>query len=119
LCAITTVTNGDGVVVAAGERTTIPRNSTPYYGIRLLSDSGVTWTYDDEWMDAISVTGRWAWSTTAPDDIAQACARLAAFLYKQRDAQLFDVTAIEAGTVLTPVGIPVDVKVTLLPYVRP
>jgi hypothetical protein len=119
LCAITTVTNGDSVVVAAGERTTIPRNSTPYYGIRLLSDSGVTWTYDDEWMNAISVTGKWAWSTTAPDDIAQACTRLAAFLYKQRDAQLFDVTAIEAGTVLTPVGIPVDVRTALKPYVRP
>ena len=54
-----------------------------------------------EWRDAISITGRWAWSLTAPPDIAQACARLAAFLYKQRDAQLFDVTAIEAGTVIT------------------
>lgn len=119
LASITSVTNGDGVVVAANERTTTPRNSTPYAGIRLLSDSGVTWTYSDEWMDAITVVGKWAYSTTAPDDIKQACTRLAAFLYAQRDAALFDVTAIEAGTVLTPVGIPVDVKVILKPYVVP
>jgi len=118
LCEITTVTNGDSVVVASGERTTYPRNSTPYFGIRLLSDSGVTWTYSDEWMDAISVVGKWAYSTTAPNDIVQACTRLAAFLYAQRDAALFDVTAIEAGTVLTPVGIPVDVKAILKPYIR-
>jgi hypothetical protein len=119
LCSITTVTNGDSVVVAAGERTTVPRNSTPYYCIRLLSDSGVYWTYSDEWMDAISVVGRWAYSTTAPNDIAQACTRLAAFYYKQRDAQLFDVTAIEAGTVLAPVAIPADVRAVLKPYVKP
>ena len=119
LCAITTVTNGDSVVVASGERTTIPRNSTPYYGIRLLSDSGVTWTYDDEWMDAIIIVGRWAYSTTAPDDIVQACRRLTSFMYRQRDQQMMDVTAIEAGVVLAPVGIPADVRRILNPHVRP
>ena len=119
LCAITTVTNGDSVVVASGERTTTPRNTTPYYGIRLLSDSGVTWTYDDEWMDAISIIGRWSYSEEAPDDIAQACRRLATFMYRQRDQQMMDVTAIEAGVVLAPVGIPADVRRILNPYVRP
>ena len=119
LCAITTVTNGDSVVVASGERTTIPRNGTPYYGIRLLSDSGITWTYSDEWMDAIIVVGRWAYSTDAPDDIVQACRRLAAFYYRQRDQQMMDVTAIEAGVVLAPVGVPADVRRILAPYVKP
>ncbi len=119
LCAITTVTNGDGVVVASGERTTTPRNETPYYEIVLLSDSGVTWTYDSEWMNAISIVGKWAHSTSAPDDIKQAASRLAAFYYRQRDTQMFDVTAIEAGTVLAPVGIPADVRRILNPHVRP
>ena len=119
LCSITTVTNGDSVVVASGERTTIPRNGTPYYGIRLLSDSGITWTYSDEWMDAIIVVGRWAYSTDAPDDIVQACRRLAAFYYRQRDQQMMDVTAIEAGVVLAPVGVPADVRRILAPYVKP
>ena len=119
LCAITTVTNGDSVVVASGERTTIPRNGTPYYGIRLLSDSGVTWTYSDEWMGAISIIGRWAYSESAPDDIVQACRRLASFYYRQRDQQMMDVTAIEAGVVLAPVGIPADVRRILNPYIKP
>ena len=118
LCAITTVTNGDSVVVASDERTTVPRNKTPYYVIRLLSDSGVTWTYDDEWMGAISVVGRWAYSTTAPADIKQACIRLAAYMYRQKDAQMYDVTAIEAGVVVRPFGMPPDIKAMLQPYVR-
>lgn len=119
LCSITTVTNGDSVVVAAGERTTLPKNETPYYAIRLLSDSGVVWTYSDEWMDAISVTGKWAWSTTAPDDIKDACIRWASYKYRQKDAQMYDVTAIEAGVVIRPFGIPPDIKSMLMPYVRP
>lgn len=119
LASITTVTNGDSVVVAASEYTTLPRNETPYYAIRLLSDSGVYWTYDDEWMDAISVTGRWAYSTTAPDDIAQACTQLAAFLYRQRDRPDFDVTAIEAGVVIKASGMPANVRKMLAPYVKP
>jgi len=119
LCAITTVMNGDSVAVAADEYTTVPRNETPYYKIRLLSDSSVTWTYDSEYMDAIYVTGKWAYSTTAPDDVAQACIRLAAFYYRAKDSPLTDVTAIEAGTVISTPGMPTDVKMTLRPYVKP
>jgi len=119
LCAITTVTNGDSVVVASNERTTVPRNEAPYYKIRLLSDSGVTWTYDSEYMDAISVVGRWSYSTTAPDDIAQACVRLASVYFRGKDSPLTDVTAIEAGVVIKTPGIPADVKMMLRPYVKP
>ena len=119
LCSITTVTNGDAVVVATGERTTVPRNDTPYYKIRLLSDSGVTWTYDDEWMGAISVTGKWAYSEDAPPDIAQACVRLASFYYRAKDSPLTDVTAIEAGTVIRTPNMPADVKIILDPYRKP
>ena len=119
LCSITTVTNGDSVVVAAGERTTLPKNDTPYYAIRLLSDSGVYWTYDDEWMDSISIIGKWAYSTTAPADVKQACIRLASYMYRKKDAQMYDVTAIEAGVVIRPFGMPPDIKAILKPYVRP
>jgi hypothetical protein len=119
LCAITSVTNGDSVVVASTERTTVPRNETPYFKIRLLSDSGVTWTYDDEWMDAIKVIGKWAYSEEAPNDIAQACKRLASFYYRGKDAPLTDVTAIEAGVVIRTPDIPADVRAILKPYVKP
>ena len=119
ICSITTVTNGDSVEVSSSEYTTIPRNETPYRRIRILSNSGKLWQYSNEWMDAISVLGRWSYSTTAPDDIEQACKRLASFFYKQRDQQMFDVTAIEAGVVVSPVGIPADVRRILAPYVKP
>ena len=119
LCAITTVTNGDSEAVASDEYTTLPKNDSPYYAIRILSDSGVYWTYSDEWMDAITIVGRWAYSTTAPDDIKQACKRLAAFYYRQKDAPLSDVTAIEAGTVISTPGIPTDVRMILRTYVKP
>ena len=119
LCAITTVTNGDGVVVASNERTTVPRNETPYYKIRILSDADVYWTYDDEWMDAISIVGRWAYSTEAPADVAQACVRLASNYFRAKDAPLTDVTAIEAGVVIKTPGMPADVKMMLRPYVKP
>lgn len=118
LCSITTVTNGDDTEVNSDEYTTLPRNATPYYAIRLLSQSGVTWTYSSEWMDAISITGRWGYSTTPPDDIVHACVRLAAFYYRQKDAQLADVTAIEAGTVIRTPAMPAEVKQVLTRYVR-
>ena len=119
LCAITTVMNGDSVEVAASEYTTVPRNDTPYYKIRLLSDSDITWTYDSEWMDAIYVVGRWSYSTEAPADVAQACTKFAAFKFRGKDAQLTDVTAIEVGVVIKPVGMPADVLKDLKGYVKP
>jgi len=117
LCAITTVTNGDDNVVSSSEYTTIPRNGTRFYAIRLLSQSGKTWTFSGEWMDAISITGRWAYSVKAPDDIYQACLRLASFYYREKDSPLTDVTAIEAGTVIRTPPMPGSVKALLQPYV--
>ena len=120
LCAITTITNGDGTEVTATEYTTEPRNRTPYYAIRLLSSANVFWmqsttTYDPE--DAITVEGRWAFSTTAPADVVHACIRLAAYYYRQKDAQVFDTTATpELGIITVPQGIPRDVELLLTPY---
>ena len=73
----------------------------------------------DEWMDAISIAGRWAYSTEAPDDIVQACTRLAAWLYKQRDHQMFENTIVAEGTVIRPTRMPVDVADFLEAYVKP
>ena len=118
LAAITTVTNGDSIEVASDEYTTIPRNVTPFNRLRILSNSGKVWTYTTEWMDAISIVGKWAYSTSAPDDIAQACLELASFLYRRRDHPTFTITSIETGTVVTPTGIPPSIVQTLKPYVR-
>ena len=118
IASITTVTNGDGVEVASGEYATEPRNVAPYTAIKLLSNSGKVWTYSAAWENAIEITGAWAYSSSVPSDIAHACIRLAYFYYKQKDAAMFDVVAIEAGVVVKPVGIPADVQSILKTYRR-
>ena len=119
LCAITSVTNGDSVVVASNEYVTEPRNGTPYFALTLLGSKGKAWTYSTDPQKAITIVGKWAYSTSAPATIVQACTRLAAYLYRQKDAQVFDVTAMpEAGVISVPQGMPKDVRLMLQPYVR-
>ena len=59
-CAsITSVTNGDGTVIASTYYVTEPRNGSRYYGIRLLASSGYTWEAqtDDDTEKAITIVG--------------------------------------------------------------
>jgi hypothetical protein len=110
LYSITSITNGDGVVVTAGQYVTEPRNAAPYHAITLRSNSGVSWTYDDDPENAIAIAGRWAYSASAPADIVHATVRLCGFLYRQKDSQVFDVTSSpEMGTITIPRGTPADV----------
>ena len=120
LTAVKTDADGTPRTITSSEYVTMPRNTTPYYGIKILSSSSEYWDYTDDPEGGIEITGRWAYSSAAPEDIVQACARWAAYMYRQKDAQVFDVTAIpEAGVITIPQGIPADVKMLLDPYVRP
>jgi hypothetical protein len=119
LCQITTVTNGDDTTVAASAYVTNPRNETPWYGLRFKLNSGLYWTFDQDPENAISITGRWAYSLTAPSDIIHATVRMATYLYRQKDSNTFDVTAIPgAGVIEVPQGMPRDVGKMLEPYRR-
>jgi len=123
LASVSTVkTNADSTApttVASTEYVTLPRNETPYYGIRLRSDASPEWDYADAPEMGITVAGKWGYSTTPPADIKHACVRLASYYYQQKDAQVFDVTAMpDAGVITVPVGIPADVKMILQPYVK-
>lgn len=119
-CAeIVTITNGDGTTVASTSYVTVPRNSTPYREIVLKSDSSVAWTYDSSHEDAITIRGRWAYGMSVPAAIGQAAVRLAAYLYAQKDAQVFETTMFpEAGVMTVPQGMPRDVQELLRPYRR-
>jgi hypothetical protein len=56
--------------------------------------------------------------TQAPDAV-QMTLRLAAYLYHQRDASVFDTTAIpESGIIMLPKGIPADVKLWIAAHKR-
>lgn len=119
LASINTITNGDATTVTSGQYVTEPRTTTPYYAIRLKASAGVAWTYTTDPENAITISGKWAYSTTAPADIVHATIRWAAFLYRQKDAQVFDTTATpELGIITVPQGVPADVQKLLAPYTR-
>lgn len=121
LCAITTVTNGDGSTISASYYVTEPRNETPYCALTLKSNAPVAWTYSGTPENAIAIEGKWAYSEVAPYDVAQATLRLAAYLYRQKDNQSNDLDRpinTGGGVVLLPSTIPADVKSLLAPYRR-
>jgi hypothetical protein len=122
LCSITDViTDADGTPTTIGstEYITYPRNITPYHQLKILGSSTKSWTYTSNPETGVYISGKWSYSSSAPDDIVHATVRLAAYYYRQKDAQVFDVTAIpDAGVITTPQGIPADVKLLLDPYRR-
>lgn len=79
--SISTVTNGDGVVVAADEYVLLPEKK-PHYGIQLLDSSGKTWTYETDSQEAIEIVAYWSFTTGVPGDLQVAMKRHVAFLYR-------------------------------------
>ena len=121
LCAVTSVTNGDGTTVTSSQYVTEPRGETPYWGLRLKSNASVAWTYSDTPEDAISITGRWAFSTSAPADVVMACRDLAAWLYRRRGQEGASLDAPQvspSGVMLFPAKLPETVKMTIQKYQR-
>jgi len=121
ICAITSIVNGDGTTISNSHYATEPRNETPYYAIRLKASAGKVWTStvagDSE--NAITVTGKWAYSTSAPSDIAHVCKRLAAYIYRQKDnAGDLDRAVIAGNSTILPAQIPSDIRLVLTPYKR-
>lgn len=121
LASVTTVTNGDSTTVTSGQYVTEPRRSGPYYGIRLLASSDVAWEYptsgDPE--GAISIAGRWAYSTTAPADIVQVTLEIAGLFYRQREVTNdANRTIVTPTATLLPVGLSQLAMDTLTSYRR-
>lgn len=119
LCAITSVTNGDGTTVASSSYVTEPRNETPYQALRLKQSASVAWTYDDTPEDAISITGRWAYSTSAPTDVVMATRDLAVWLYRRRGQEGASLDAPQvspSGMMLFPAKLPETVKMVVAKY---
>jgi len=120
LLTVTTLTNGDSsaTTIASTYYTLVPRNEgPPYHGILLKTDSGYYWEWDTDYW--VSIAGTWGYSTTVPDDIRRATAILAAYFYRQKDAQMFETTAIvESGAIAIPQGIPATVDRIIERYKR-
>ena len=88
----------------------LPSSSTPYWAI-VNEDGG--------WTSPISVTGFWAFSKSAPEDIEFVCMRLAKWLYELRETTRGDAVVVtDQGAVLMPAALPADVLAVLSTYVR-
>lgn len=84
----------------------------PVYPTRYLKRINATWP-----ANGVKVTAKWGFSFAPPADIVQICIRLAAYLYRQKDAQVFDVLGQAAtGTLTLPSGVPSDIRQMLDNY---
>ena len=114
---VVAITNGDGSEVTSDNL--LPLNSPPYRRVRVGGDS--SWEASDDGIRDISVQGEWGYCTDSnrPADITQATARLALWLYRQREAPFSRVGNTLTGEYEVPVAIPADVKAILDRYRAP
>lgn len=115
---ITAIINGDGEVLDTDVYVVQPRNITPIYSVKLLGSSGISWTFETDPENAITISGYWGYSQEAPLDIKQASLRLTGWLYHQREAidNVADSPLITPQGVIMPAILPKDVLSILDSY---
>lgn len=120
LCQLTSIVNGDGTTIPTNQVTFRPLNVIPTNFIHIKSSSGYFWTYTGSPEGSVAITGRFAYSTTAPANIVQAALRIGAYLYRQRDGTPdSDRPIVSAdGVVLSAPRVPSDVMELLRSYRR-
>lgn len=85
LCSVNSVTNGNGDTITSGQYTALPANDTPYWAIQLKASAGINWQWEDDPEKAIAISGKWAYSLTAPAPVVHLTKWLAAFMYRSKD----------------------------------
>ncbi len=122
LLSITTLTNGDDNAIAATEYNFIPKNTTPYYALKLKQSSSTFWQFDSDGNSegVISIAGGFGYSDEAPHDIREACLMIALASYHRRTGQNLSTvaTVTAAGVVITPQDVPGTAARTLSFYRR-
>lgn len=119
ICQITQIRNGDGTIVSPSDYVTLPLDIKPYYGVRLKLDANVVWTWDNSPDAAIEVTGRWAYSITAPRAIRNATLRLALYMYRQKDNSFsLDQPIVSSNALIQMNSLPDDVMRVINAYKR-
>lgn len=122
LLAITTLTNGNGVVITSSQYKLYPLNVSPKWEVRLLASSGISWhvsTAGDR-DGAIAIVGSWGYSASTPADIEAACNDIVVTAYHKRYGENTTgaATITGAGVVITPKDIPDSAWKTIENYRR-
>jgi len=102
------------VVTDEGD-TLLPADFVPFYPpVRVLRVKATAqhWSIDY----TADVTGQWGFTAAPPDDIVQICIRLAGWMYRSKDAQVFDVMGQEGLNTMS-TRLPRDIAQMLDPYV--
>jgi hypothetical protein len=116
LVSATEVINGDDEIVDPADYVLLPLNESPKTRLRLKASSGVYWTYEEDPEGAISVEGEWGYASAPPADVVQATARLALWLYRQRESPFNRMGNQITGEYEVPTALPDDVARLLDPY---
>lgn len=113
LVSLTTLTDGAGVAVPSGNIRLLPLNGVLKWRLKLVDDDFALSDSNAQ----ISVKGKFGYSTTPSEGVAEATIMLAAWIYKRYQAALQDATANqELGSVIYSSAMPKQVVELLKPY---
>lgn len=113
LLTVTTLTNGDGTVIASNQYDLWPRNRLPAYAIRVRTSMAWAFSTDDS---TVSVAGTWGLMATPNADVKRVTARLA-YLEQQRRTNTGEVLVMQ-GAMQYSARVPDDLANWLLRHRR-
>lgn len=119
LVSITSIVNGDGTTLPSGAYIALPLNQPQKEMVKIKNNVQYFWTYGDEPVGSVAITGRWAWSLTPPGPVVMATYMLARYLYDRRNdsSSSRDVLSSD-GVVIAAAKVPGDIFKLLAPYKR-
>jgi len=116
--SITTVVNGDGTTITAGQYWALP-DPAPFEYIELLPSAGLYFTGVNTTSARISVTALWGYSVDVPNDVRLAMLELARGLYESsKQGQGGQVVQTSMALSVIPAGMPAMVELIAEKYRR-
>jgi hypothetical protein len=119
LVSITSIVNGDGTTLPSGSYIALPLNQPQKESVKIKNNVQYFWTYGDEPVGSVAITGRWAWSITPPGPVVMATYMLARYFYDRRNDSSSNRDVLSSdGVVIAAAKIPGDIFKLLAPYQR-
>ena len=121
LVSVTTLTNGDAVVVASTDYRLLPLDGPPYFMIELDADSGLYWWRGSDGAGVVTIVGTTGWKTDAvPDAIFLGILEFCKHVYKTRSSGGEGPVTLTArgGVIIPPGSVPQGVLDKLDLYAR-
>ena len=114
LVSVTTLTNGEGTVIAATDYDLYPK--IPYYQIQLRRGKGIYFQSDGE-DTPITVLGKWGYSVDVPDDVFAEIMRITDLSFRAR-AEGAGIRVTRTGNIIDKGQWPPSTLSVLEAYIR-